>query len=119
MLDLAEVAPMICILLSPEDLDVLGRADSGDADAQNDIGQLFSNAGKAKVAFFWLDQAVRQGHADAMQWLGRCYIGGEGVEQDSNIGFMWIAKAAAHGHVIAQAQMRDSLRAAPTTHRNP
>ena len=109
MVNLAEVAPLICVTLNREDLDFLVKADAGSADAQNDIGQLFSNAGKPKIALYWLEQAARQGHADAMQWLGRCYIGGEGVPKNKNIGFMWIAKAAAHGHVIAQAQMQDSF----------
>jgi len=109
MVSLAEVTPLICVPLNREDLDFLVKADAGNADAQNDIGQLFSNAGKPKIALYWLEQAVRQGHADAMQWLGRCYIGGEGVPKNKNIGFMWIAKAAAHGHVIAQAQMQDSF----------
>lgn len=114
MLSLAEVVPFISIALSRDDLEFLVRADAGDADAQNDIGQLFSNADRPEAAFFWLDQAAKQGHADAMQWLGRCYIGGEGVDKDWNIGFMWIAKAAAHGHVIAQAQMQEWLQLAPS-----
>lgn len=110
MLSLAEVAPLICVPLDQSDLDFLVQADAGNADAQNDIGQLFSNAGKPTIALYWLEQAARQGHADAMQWLGRCYIGGEGVPKNKNIGLMWIAKAAAHGHVIAQAQMQGSFR---------
>ncbi len=113
MLSLAEVAPLICVPLDRVDLDFLIQADAGNADAQNDIGQLFSNAGKPKIALYWLERAARQGHADAMQWLGRCYIGGEGVPKNKNIGLMWIAKAAAHGHVIAQAQMQDSFRMSP------
>ncbi|WP_432729210.1 tetratricopeptide repeat protein [Variovorax sp. W6] len=113
MLSLEEVAPFICVPLNQLDFDFLVLADEGNADAQNDMGQLFSNAGKPKIALYWLEQAARQGHADAMQWLGRCYIGGEGVPRNKNIGLMWIAKAAAHGHVIAQAQMRDSFRISP------
>jgi TPR repeat protein len=40
-----------------------------------------------------------------MQWLGHCYINGKGVQKDENLGVMWLAKAAALGHVIAQGQM--------------
>ena len=119
MLNLAEVVPFICVPLDPVDLGFLVRADAGDADAQNDIGQLFSNAGKPKIALYWLEQAAHQGHADAMQWLGRCYIGGEGVPKNRNIGLMWIAKAAAHGHVIAQAQMQDPFRISPASGLKP
>ena len=91
--------------MDPVDLAFVLRADAGDADAQSDIGQLFSNAGKHKCALYWFQQAAQKGNSDAMQWLGRCYISGEGVPKDDNLGIMWIAKAAAHGHVIAQAQM--------------
>jgi uncharacterized protein len=110
MLSLAEVAPFICIPLDQADFNFLALADAGNTDAQNDMGQLFSNAGKPKIALYWLEQAASQGHADAMQWLGRCHIGGDGVPRNKNIGLMWIAKAAAHGHVIAQAQIQDSFR---------
>ena len=101
----AEIVPHISIPLQAEDLAFVLRADTGDAAAQNDIGQLFSIAGKHKAAFYWLQQAAQQNNADAMQWLGHCYISGAGVPQNDNLGLMWIAKAAAHGHAIAQAQI--------------
>jgi len=41
-----------------------------------------------------------------MQWLGHCYINGRGVPKDEHLGIMWIAKAAAQGHVIAQGLMK-------------
>lgn len=41
-----------------------------------------------------------------MQWLGHCYVNGKGVAKDANLGMMWIAKAAALGHVIAQGLMK-------------
>ncbi len=105
MLSWDDVSRYLCTPISPEDLPRLLRADSGDAEAQNDIGQFFSTGGQNKAAIYWLQQAAQQDHADAMQWLGRCYVSGEGVPKDDNLGLMWIAKAAAHGHVIAQAQM--------------
>ncbi len=105
------VMPHICIPTTSEDLAFVLRADAGDAEAQNDIGQLFSIAGKHEAALYWLQQAAQQGHSDAMQWLGRCYLGGEGVPKDEYLGIMWIAKAASLGHVIAKAQM-DALRPA-------
>ena len=105
MLILAEVVPHSCIPLEPDDLALIVRADTGHADAQSDIGQLFSIAGKHESALYWLLQAVRQDHPDAMQWLGSCYLRGAGVPRDENLGLMWIAKAASHNHVIAQAQI--------------
>ena len=105
MLALSEVQAHICIAMNPEDMDYLLRADQGDALAQDDMGQLFLSAGKFEAALYWLQLAAQQNHPDAMQCLGRCYLGGDGVPKDENLGMMWIAKAAAHGHVIAQAQM--------------
>ncbi|CDS47888.1 hypothetical protein [Polaromonas sp. CG9_12] len=95
--------------MTPEDLAFVLRADEGDAEAQTDIGQLFSIAGKYEAALYWLQQAAQQEHPDAMQWLGRCYLSGEGVPKDDNLGIMWIAKAASHGHVIAKFQMNSML----------
>ena len=40
-----------------------------------------------------------------MHSLAKLYIKGIGVPKDDNIGLMWLAKAAAHGHVIAEQQM--------------
>ncbi len=106
MLLWSEVAPQICVPMEPVDLAVVLRADAGDAAAQNDIGQFFSIAGKHKIALYWLQQAAQQEDPDAMQWLGRCYISGDGVPKNDNLGIMWIAKAAAHDHVIAQTQIK-------------
>lgn len=105
MLLWSEVAPMVCISMSSRDLTYLLRADSGDASAQSDIGQLFSTAGRHTVALYWIRKAADQEYPDAMQWLGRCYLSGDGVPKNDNLGVMWIAKAAAHGHSIALEQM--------------
>ena len=109
MLSWDEVLPHICIPMTPEDLAFVLRADAGDAEAQNDVGQLFSIAGKYEAALYWLQQAAQQGNPDAMQWLGRCYLSGEGVPKDDNLGIMWIAKAASYGHAIAKFQMNAML----------
>ena len=106
MLAFDEVAPLICIPLHADDTQLILRADSGDATAQNDVGQLFAAAGQWEVALYWLRNAANQAQPDAMQHLGRCYIAGDGVDADENIGIMWIAKAASLGHTIAAAQMK-------------
>lgn len=110
MLHWPDVVPHICIALNPDDLACTLRADAGEADTQNDIGQLFLGADKPKAALYWLGLAAEQGNADAMQWLGHCYTHGKGLPKDNNLGLMWIAKAAAHGHVIAQAQINGLLQ---------
>jgi len=77
-----------------------------DAEAQDDIGQLFLISEKYQAAIHWFEQAAQKNNPDAMQWLGHCYINGKGVPQDENLGMMWTAKAAALGHVIARGQMK-------------
>lgn len=106
MLLWAEVVTQITTPMESVDINVILRADAGEAAAQSDIGQFFSNAGKHKIALYWLQQAAQQDDSDAMQWLGRCYVSGDGVAKDDNLGLMWIAKAAAHGHIIANAQIK-------------
>lgn len=125
MLLWSEVEPYICVPIEPEDKQFILLADAGDAEAQDDIGQLFLMSEKYQAAFYWFQQASQQNNPDAMQWLGHCYINGKGVPKDENLGLMWIAKAAALGHLIAQELMND-LRASwirneqrPATWLNP
>lgn len=106
LLALADIEPMIVTPLSKEDVDILVKADGGDGEAQDDIGQMFLAAGKPAAAIYWLEHATEQNYPNAMECLARCYFTGEGVPKNENLAIMWLAKAAAHGHVIAQAQMR-------------
>jgi uncharacterized protein len=96
----------ICIPLDPDDLDLIKSADAGDAKAQNDLGLLFLENNKLKSAVYWLELAAKQNVADAMQLLGCCYLEGNGLPKDHNLGIMWIAKAASLGHSIALAQIK-------------
>ena len=98
-----------CIPLEKEDLELIAEADQGDAAAQNDLALLFLSHAKPGKAVFWLELAIKQKHTDAMHWLGRCHIEGNGVAQDENLGLMWLARAAAQGHVISQ-EMMGSIR---------
>jgi hypothetical protein len=112
MVYLASIRPHISIPMESEDFDLIVRADKGNAEAQNDLGLLFLSNGQPEKALYWLNLAAEQNYADAMHWLGRCYIDGTGVARDDNLGTMWLSKAAAYGHMISQAQMqtmRESL----------
>ena len=91
---------------SDEDLALIQRADGGDPEAQADVALLLMEAGLAGKAVYWLRSAADQGYADAMHWLGRCYVSGEGVDRDEAEGLAWIGRAAAAGHSIAGAQMQ-------------
>lgn len=106
MISWIDVEARLLVLLSEEDRTVLQKADAGHADAQNDIGQLLTGSRHYDGALHWIRQAAAQDHPDAMQWLGRMYASGEGVERDENFALMWIAKAAAFGHVIADQQIK-------------
>jgi hypothetical protein len=100
------VEPYICVPIEPEAKHFILLADAGDAEAQDDIGQLFLMSDKYQTAVYWFQQAAQQNNSDAMQWLGHCYINGKGVPKNENLGIMWIAKAAALGHAIAQGLMK-------------
>jgi len=104
-LDFDEIFPFISIPVSDDEKELILLADAGNAEAQNEVGQIFRMAGKSASALYWLRASSEQGHPDAMHNLGSCYVAGEGVPRDENLGIMWIAKAAACGHVIALSQM--------------
>jgi TPR repeat protein len=115
MLLLDSLKPHITIPLAPEDLALVQQADRGDAAAQSDLALVFLASGRTRGAIYWLELAARQDYADAMHWLARCYLDGNGVAPDDHLGLMWLSKAAAHGHRISQAQlqvMRDRFTAA-------
>jgi len=105
MLALADLVPMLCVSVDPEDYELLAAADAGDPDAQNDLGQLFLDANRPDIALHWIQLAVDQGHADAIHHLSKMYIRGVGLEKDATKGLMWLAKAASLGHPIAQQQV--------------
>ena len=97
------VEPHVRLTLDRDNRALLGRADAGDIESQNDIALVFMEHGMPVGAAYWLQQAARGGHADAMHWLGRCYLGGEGLAQDRNMGLMWLARSACAGHLISDA----------------
>lgn len=105
MVDWIDVAPRLIFDLSEEDQEILYKADAGDAESQNDIGQLLASQKHYEAALYWIRQAADQEYPDAMQWLGRMYAAGEGVVLNENLATMWISRAAAHGHLIAIQQM--------------
>lgn len=109
MLAFEDLVPLLCVEVDPEEYGLFINADAGDPDAQNDLAQLFLDAGKPEIALYWLQSAVTAQQSvvsvDAMHNLSKLYTKGIGVPKDENTGLMWLAKAAAHGHVIARQQM--------------
>lgn len=109
LLALNDVLGMVPVALDADDIAMLLRADASDADAQADMGALFYMAGAEKAALYWLSEAAAQDNAEAMQWLGIAHArgghGGGAIARDDNLAIMWLAKAAALGHPVAQVQM--------------
>ncbi len=109
MVDLNVIKSHACIPVEEDDGPLILDADTGNAEAQNDLALLFLANNKPRGAIYWLELAAKQDYPDAMHWLGRCHIDGNGVLQDDNLGMMWLSKAAAHGHVVSQTQMKTML----------
>ena len=99
----------LCLALTLENIDLIEKADIGDAKAQNDLALLFLEQHKPKSAIYWLELASKQQFSDAMQLLAECYLAGNGLTKNENLALMWIAKAASLGHSVALAQIQ-SLR---------
>ena len=92
--------------LEPGDEAIIARADQGDAEAQNDVAMILMEANRYDLALHWLRLAAEQEYPDAMHWLGRCYIEGNGLERDEISGLKWIRRAADNGHIISQQQLK-------------
>ena len=78
----------------------------GDAEAQYNLGWMYSNGeGVPKniaKTFEWFQKAAAQQHADAQYNLGLMYRDGEGVTKDTIKAIEWFQKAASQGHAKAQ-----------------
>ena len=122
------VRPALAFKLDGPEVDLLVRADQGEATAQAEVGALFALAalrelqmteappaaggGSALSALHFLNRAAEQGQADAMHWLGLLHAAGLGDAGDGKaLALMWVAKAAAHGHAIAGQQLAALLPA--------
>ena len=95
MFSLASLLPHFCIPFLGDDYETLTAASEGDAAAQTDVALILLSAGKATNAVYWLNLAVQQDFADAMNLLGRCFIAGNGVDRDTHAGIPWITRVSA------------------------
>ncbi len=77
-------------------------AEQGDADAQYNLGLMYSNGRGVpqnhKTAVKWWRLAAEQGHAGAQAKLGAMYALGQGVIQDNVYAHMWGNLAASNGN---------------------
>lgn len=84
-------------------------ANSGDAEAQNMLGNMheFGNGfpANATAAVQWYRKAANQGLSYAQFNLARSYESGSGVETDLSEAARWYEKAGEQGHKEAQARL--------------
>lgn len=110
LIPLDAIAHHLAFSLTADEMQLLEQADqvhqgNGSSEAQNELALILLGHAKPKGAFYWLKSAAEQGHADAMNLLGLCYLQGEGVPRDEAKGTMWLAKSAALGHPISRRQI--------------
>ncbi len=98
---LDDVLPLSCLPLQPDDHAVIVDADAGDAVAQCDVALMWLAAGRADDAVPWLVRSAKQHYPDAMCYLGRLCLSGEGIARDRDAGLMWLSHAAVKRHVLA------------------
>ena len=81
-------------------------AESGDADAQNNLGGMYDNGQgvpqDVAEAVKWYRLAADQGYAMAQYNLGVMYDNGQGVPQDDAEALKWYRLAADQGQADAQ-----------------
>ena len=75
-------------------------ADQGYITAQYRLGEITNMAGELDKSEKWYEKAARQGDASTQYALDMMYIGGTGVEDDSQMAAHWLGKAADQGHVM-------------------
>lgn len=89
-----------------QDSELIRKAESGDAEAQNELGHLYSVGGDGfpeneEEAFKWYLKAAEQGHANAQHQIGWRYLYGRGVSKDLTKAELWFLKCAAQGKDIS------------------
>jgi hypothetical protein len=91
--------------------DLIKAADSGNAEAECDLGLFYSKHGHGTTeglikAVPWLIKAADKGFAEAQFWLAYLYESGIGVEEDIDKAIELYGKAAAQGHKDAKADYK-------------
>jgi len=85
-------------------------AEQGDAEAQENVADLYYNSGKASKqdeleSIKWYRKAAEQGNARAQYMLGIIYSKEQGAAQDKDEALKWFRMAADQGHVQAQFRL--------------
>ena len=90
--------------------DLTAAAMEGDAQSQYTLGNMYYTGEEIDIdyeqAVFWLKEAAKQKHADAMYYLGLCYCNGTGMEKNEATGQTFIRQAAKLGSKPAQKELK-------------
>lgn len=86
------------------------RAAAGDAEAQLQLGILYSSGStgigaQPATAFQWFQKAAERGSAEAQEALGRMLLHGIGVPADTAAAMAWYEKAALQGRAESQGRL--------------
>ena len=100
---LEDVLPLCALPLESDDPAIIAAADSGDPLAQCELAILFLNAKRPADAITWFTFSAKQFYADAMCFLGRHFLSGDGVPRDEKAGLLWLSRAATKEHPVARA----------------
>jgi len=89
--------------------EVLKRAQTGDPNAQNKLGLLYSEGQGLPQNYLeakdWFKKAADQGHADAQVNLGTLYSLGRGAPYSDHMALFWFQKAAEQRNALAFAKL--------------
>ena len=99
------------------------RAEAGDAEAQNALGNLYAEGKQVpkddKTAALWYFKAAKQGLAAAQYNLGTMYEQGRGVNRDTDAAAAWYLAAATQHYAPAVARLKAAAETAPPEKSRP
>ena len=105
---------------SPFDLPALtAKAESGDPQAQLELGKYSDGAHDPERAAYWFSKSADQGNADAEWRVADLYAAGEGVVKDVHASLYWLRKAAENGQPQAEVVLGMNYRDGRNVERDP
>ena len=87
--------------------ETLRLAESGDMNAQFELGSIFACKEEFTDAIQWFEKAAAQGHVLAISSLGTIYLNGHGVDKDIQQALNYLTKAAELGDTQALFNLAD------------
>lgn len=92
-------------------------ANQGHVDAQVSLGLLLFDSGDRGAAMSWLKKAADKGEPRALLVVGTALFNGDGLKQDSVLGYAYVSRAAAQGLEPAKTTLAEMDRIMPIADR--